>query len=347
MKKKIFLTLILIAYILPITAIADQTESEKFFPAKTFSLFFENDAFFGTDKEYTNGIRFSMLLNDNPYKDSTFQKFIKNTVRKAGMANNENTKFAYSISIGQNIYTPENTESIELVKNDRPYAGVTYLAAGIITQTKRTMNTLEFSLGIIGEHSYAEDVQKSVHETFDWDKPKGWGNQLKDEPLIQMFYAKRWKASKGIYNGFGFDIIPEISAGAGNVLTYVQAGVSFRAGFNIPNDFGTPRIRPATDTNFPLDKNDPRLFPRYKRFGVYLFCTANSEYVLRNLFLDGSSFRDSHSVDKYPVTGATTIGGGLIIHRFNIIYGYVFKSKEYKEQSERSSYGTISISYSW
>jgi len=343
MKKIFFLIIILIPY----QAYTAQSKDTGYFPTKTFSVFFENDTFFNTDREYTNGIRLSMTYNSLPEKYSKIQFFMDKIKKLTNLSGNPGLRYGYSLSLGQNIYTPENTEAKQIVKDERPYSGLTYLGTGITAYTDNIMTTLEFSAGIIGPLSLADKTQKEIHRTFDWNIPQGWDNQLNNEPFAGIFYSRRWKAAKEIKNGFGFDLIPEFSAGAGNALTYMEAGVSIRAGYNIPNDFGTPRIRPTTETNFPLDYSDPRLFSKFRRYGIYAFCSANSQYVLRNIFLDGNTFENSHSVDKYPVTGTTTVGIGIILHRFNIVYGHVFNTKSYKGQKEKQYYGTLSISYSW
>lgn len=344
MKKNIIFIILLF---IPAAALSNDLKKDKTFPSKTFSFFFENDTFFDTDREYTNGIRVSMTYNNEKSNYGRIEKLLEKTAEKAGIISAKDSKFAYSLSIGQNIYTPEKKEVTYLVEDERPYAGFTYVAAGIICKTKTQMNTLELMVGMVGPHSFAEDIQSEIHNTFDWEKPEGWKHQLKDEPVLEILLSKKWKTTRYVKNSFGFDLIPEMGGGLGNAFTYLQAGINFRFGYNIPNDFGTPRIRPATETNFPLDTEDPRLYPKYKRFGIYVFCSAESNLVARNIFLDGNTFQDSHSVDKNLVTGTTTIGLGIIINRFNIVYGHVFNSKFYKEQKDRQYYGTMAISYSW
>ena len=344
MKKIIFLLLLILT---PFRICAEYDSNKEYFPDKTFSVFFENDTFFDTDREYTNGIRFSLAINDHEREISLPHKIVKKTAAKLGIGKSKNTRFAYSISFGQSIFTPEDTESKEIVEDDMPYSGITYISYGIIAKTTNMVDSFEIALGITGPHSYAEDVQKFIHEEFNWDKPKGWDNQLHDEPIAQIFYSRRWKAAKANRNGYSFDLIPEVSLGLGNAMTYIQSGINFRIGYNIPHDFGTPRIRPATEINFPFDKEDPRLFPKFKKFGIYMFLTATSEYTARDIVLDGNTFQSSHSVERLPITGTTTIGMGIIFNRFNLVYGYVFNSKSYEEQRERQSYGTMSLSYSW
>ena len=143
---------------------------------------------------------------------------------------------------------------------------------------------------------------------------KGWHNQLKDEPVLNIFYGRKWKlVQSGIGSGFGYDLIPHVGGALGNVATLANAGAQVRFGWNLPNDFGTFLIRPGSDSNAPLDKQDPRFFPRYHRIGIHLFVAVDGHAVLRNIFLDGNTFRDSHSVDKEPFVANFAVGAGAII----------------------------------
>ena len=170
------------------------------------------------------------------------------------MVNKPDLQYSVSISLGQNIYTPEDTESSDLVKDDRPYAGILYYAIGFHSKSSRRMDSLEFLLGIVGPHSYAEETQEKVHELSNNDIFNGWNNQLKDEPVLGIFYDRKWKLRKSkISNSFNYDLIPCIGVELGNVLTYAYAGTGLRFGWNLPNDFGTFTIRPGSDTNAPLD----------------------------------------------------------------------------------------------
>jgi hypothetical protein len=69
--------------------------------------------------------------------------------------------------------------------------------------------------------------------------------------------------------------------------------------------------------------------------------------VLRDIFLDGNTFKDSHSVSKEPFVGDLIVGASLILNRFKISYVQVSRSKEFKKQDSESSFGSISFSYSF
>jgi hypothetical protein len=232
-----------------------------------------------------------------------------------------------------------------LITDDRPYAGITYFAAGFHSKNNYEMNTFEFDVGIVGRHSYAQDCQTTIHEWIGSEEPKGWGNQLRDEPVLNIFFENKWKMfRKKQYGRFGCDCIPHIGCGIGNAFTGANAGGEVRFGWNLPNDFGTFLIRPGSDTNAPIDSTDPRFLELFQRFGVHIFFAVDGRAVLRNIFLDGNTFRDSHSVDKKYFVADLIGGVGMIINRFKLTYSYVYQTKEFKHQEEGQEYGAISLS---
>ena len=210
------------------------------------------------------------------------------------------------------------------------------------------MDSLEFLLGIVGPHSYAEETQKKVHELCNNDIFNGWDNQLKDEPVLGVFYDRKWKLRQSkISSGFSYDLIPHMGAGLGNALIYAHAGAGLRFGWNLPNDFGTFTIRPGSDTNAAIDETDARFFRGGPGFGIHLFVAVDGHAVLRNIFLDGNTFRDSHSVDKEPFVGNYMVGVGLMLSRFKMSFAHVYQTKEFKTQKNEHSFTAITLSFSY
>jgi hypothetical protein len=317
--------------------------------ANTFTFYLENDVFTGTDREYTNGIKLTWISRDlSGYHEVRTPAWSRDFIDSLPFVNKPGTVRNVSVSIGQNMYAPEDLERTDLILDDRPYAGITYLAAGFHAKDSRRMDSFDINLGIVGPHSYAEQVQKTWHKWIDTTEPKGWDHQLKDEPILNLHYERKWKLLKSDFrNGFGFDLIPHAGAALGNALTGVNTGAQARFGWHLPNDFGTFLIRPGSDTNAPMDKEDPRFYPVSQRLGCHVFAGANTSAVIRNIFLDGNTFRDSHSVDKKPLVLQGVAGVAFIVHRFKITYAYVYQTKEYDTQKEDQEYSSITVSYSF
>lgn len=328
----------------PWTGAAADESSRKF---RTFSLYMENDVIAGDDDQYTNGLKLAWSrygLSELP-KDAWTHRWLYPAVRKLGFGDGEDSEKALTFSIGQNIYTPRDIASEELVRDDRPYAGITYMEIGFHRKSNFRMHTLGLCAGIVGPHSYAEQFQTVGHDVLNNDTPRGWDHQLEDEPILGLIYDYKHKlAASGMGKGVGGDVIFNVGAGLGNALTYAEMALMARYGWNIPFDCGDFPIHPATCFNAELREfsgDGPR------RIGVHLFLSAGSRLVMRDIFLDGNTFRDSHSVDKEPVVGMFSGGVGLVYGKFKTVLAYITRTKAFETQQHRDVYGSISFSFQY
>jgi len=346
--KLISVFLLLILLILPWLAHAEDNAARR---AHTVTLYLENDVFGDrNDRYYTHGTKLSWISPDlSDYRDNPLvPAWSRPLIETLPFVNRPGDQRSVSLSFGQNIYTPANIDRADLIKDDRPYAGISYLAFGLHSKNIEQMDTLEFDVGIVGRHSYAEDCQKVFHKWIDAADPKGWEHQLYDEPILNIFFERKWRLLQAKYaNGLGSDFIPHIGVNIGNAFTSTNAGAQVRFGWNLPNDFGTFVIRPGSDSNAPADNDDPRFFHPFHRFGLHLFIAVDGSAVARNIFLDGNTFRDSHSVDKKHFVADFVGGVGLIINRCKITYSYVLRTKEFEAQKDEQKFGAITISYSF
>ncbi|MDO9264202.1 MAG: lipid A deacylase LpxR family protein [Desulfosalsimonadaceae bacterium] len=313
----------------------------------TFGLYLENDYFAGTDSGYSSGLKlsWSSAVQDQ-YPEYAFPHFllyplIKHVPFEKKPDRQRNITFA----LGQNIFTPEDIESEELVEDDRPYAGISYLAMGFHTRLPRQMDSVEMSLGLVGPSSYAEECQKAVHRAFDDIEPQGWDNQLKNEPILGLVYEHKNKiTTPDVSGGLGYDFILNTGGGIGNALTYYNLGLMFRTGWNLPNDFGVMPIRPISSFNGSVVNTDTRLS---SKIGIQFFASVEGRVVLRNIFLDGNTFTDSHSVDKKPVVGDLMTGVNVNLGPGQLSFAYVTRSKEFETQHKAQKFASINLSYAY
>jgi hypothetical protein len=343
----VIIILLLILLFLPRPSLAADEEARK---SDTLTVYLENDLFDNEDRYYTSGMKISWISRDlSDYQDViTAPSWVHRFIERMPFVNDPGNQRSVSLFLGQNIYTPDDKERSDLIRDDRPYAGITYLGLGLHNKTHREMDTLEFDLGIVGRHSYAEDCQDIAHDWTDSKYPKGWSNQLHDEPVLNIYFERKWRVlhTRGA-GGLGFDYIPHLGIAAGNVYTAINLGGQVRFGWNIPNDFGTYIIRPGSDSSAPLDDTDPRFFHPFHRFGVHFFLAVDGNAVARNILLDGNTFRDSHSVHKKPFVADFVGGIGMIIQRFKITYSQVYRTKEFETQKDEQRFGAISLSYTF
>jgi hypothetical protein len=320
--------------------------------AGTVSLQVENDLFSldDHDRYYTNGTRLSWNSCDSADFGGIVKApgWMRSPLQSVPFINNTGEMRSVSVSLVQEIYTPDNKRAVAPLLNDRPYAGLAYLGMGLHSKSAKQMSTLEIDLGIVGRHSYAQDAQQAIHAVIHEDDPRGWDNQLYDEPVVNLYGERRWKILKrGDRGGVGFDVIPHAALAAGNAFTGVSLGGELRFGWNIPRNFGTYLLRPGTEGDAPVDNQDSRTSCAVLSSGVHFFLALDGKYVIRNILLDGNTFRDSHSVSKRPFVADIAGGIGFDLYRFRIAYAYVLRTKEFDLQKDDQQFGRISISFTF
>jgi hypothetical protein len=68
---------------------------------------------------------------------------------------------------------------------------------------------------------------------------------------------------------------------------------------------------------------------------------------VRDIFLDGNSWRNSHSVSKEPLVGEAAVGVSAIFERWKLSFARVHRSREFEGQPSGHSYGSLSASYNY
>jgi lipid A 3-O-deacylase len=287
-----------------------------------FSLLWENDATAGSDRHYTQGAGLSYLSTDN-----TLPEWVKAISHATPAFGYDIAAEKWGLAIMQEIYTPENLQTSALLVNDRPYAGWLYTTATIQRRGKTrhggfpVMEHLRLDLGIIGPASLAEETQKSWHGI----EPKGWEHQLRNEPGLNVRYDRAYLFSAWTEgSNWRGDIIPYFDMSAGNVLTYFQLGSTFRLGYHVPNEFATTH-------------------EGGRAFGAYFFTRVQGRVVLRNIFLDGNTFRDSHSIDKQYLVGDVRFGITFAFKHLEITAAHTLVSEEFNGEHGTDSYGTAML----
>lgn len=316
--------------------------------SSTLTVMFENDLFGDSDEQYTNGFQLGWLSPDVArYADAELSPWLNWTKGLAAhlpFVDRPGSQHNIGLSLGQKIYTPGDTASRTLIRDDRPYAGWLYGSVAFISKTETRLDSVEVQAGMVGPASLAEDAQKLVHDLRGFDSPQGWDNQLENEPGLALIYERRDRPVRSEnVAGLGYDVITHGGGAVGNVFTYLNAGAELRAGWNLPADFGTSVISPGGDTNAPTATNDPRL-ANTSRFGIHGFAAVTGRFVMRDIFLDGNTFADSHDVDKELLVGDLLLGVSMTFWNAKLSYAEVFRSREFEGQDRAHNFGSLSLS---
>lgn len=344
LPMKTLLTLLAAAAI-PCGLAAQEIDPNRF---GTLSFYFENDLFGNTDSNYTNGARISWTSPAlRKFGDDTSLGSVAGVFDNFRWTGDESYERNVAFSIGQSMFTPMDTDAAGLVKDQRPYAGWLYVGMGLIWKNQNVKNTLVFNVGVVGPWSYAEDTQRLVHEALDQDYPQGWDNQIGNEIGVNVSYERMWRIRDRHDNhGFDWDVLPYAGVTLGNVMTHGTLGTEVRFGYNLPDDFGTGAITEAATT--PTALENPYTAKSWsRRFGFHFFLRAEGRAIARNIFLDGNNFRDSHSVDKYPLVADLSAGFAMNWKNTKLSYAYTYRTREYRGQDEGQIFGSITLSFNF
>ena len=302
--------------------------------AGVLNLLVENDVFTGTDRHYTSGV----MLNYISEVDQGPERLENLGVRFPGIERGDRLQVA--LSLGHEIYTPTDILASELLPEDRPYAGYLYAAAGVTAVNDQEVDTWRINFGIVGPSARAEQVQNGLHKLIDIEQANGWDNQLRDELVFSASYERKWLSrsrTKAFSNGLALDYIPHANLTLGTPVTDLGLGITLRWGQGLDRDYGPPRIRPSLPTSQYFESGTGRSW--------YLFATLESRLVGYNIFLDGNTFKDSHSVDREPVIADLQAGFVWNNNRFRLTYTWVVRTREFDDQDERDIFGSLSMSY--
>lgn len=298
---------------------------------KVVSVEYENDIFVGADGGYTSGLRFSW--SD---QDKKLPRWLIRTAEIFPLFPEISEQTLWETSLGQSIFTPTDIAEPEYPPDDRPYAGWLNLGFHVGAVRDGRVDRLTVLIGVVGPAAGARRTQTYAHEITGSAKPVGWETQLPNEPTLLLAYDTSNRLAHGELgdNGGGWEFTPTAGMAISNAITEASAGFFFRIGKNLPRDIGPPRLGAV-----------PRgsgVFLPTRNHGWYVFGGLDGRYVAHNIFLDGSLFRDTPSVEKRNWVGEASAGAVFQWGRNRVTYTTLLRSREFDNQDERDLYGAVS-----
>ncbi|MHC5155166.1 MAG: lipid A deacylase LpxR family protein [Planctomycetota bacterium] len=269
------------------------------FAKDAISLYLENDSRIlkpnhNTDRHYTHGTKLVYLTQPQWKWLDDFSKW-----HFADAESGVDT--AVGFFLGQNIYTPDHVdEPAKRSDDDRVFAG--WLYTGMFAQ-RATDNS---------------------------DDPIGWDEQLSDEFAIDLTFMRKQRLQDGWFKPTeSTDFITEYGFTAGSVHRHLQAGVTFRYGFNLDNTFGPGRLAMPSGIST-LRKDETAQ-------SGYFFVRATGKAIEHNRFLTG--------LDAEPLMGEFAAGVVYQYKKLEIGYSQTFFTQEFEEQSGKDSFGALTVSW--
>ena len=315
-------------------------EQARYDSYSTLTFNVENDVFGKTDRHYTHGWGLTWIWEEFTVEEEpplfAWPFFsLLSLLGESGIHRN------ISFSLRQNVYTPENLTTPVLLEDDHPYAGVTLVPIGFHSKSDRSASSLELDIGIVGPHSFAEQTQKKIHELIDDRDPKGWDNQLNDELVVNLNFARHWLLyRRSIHEKLTIEALPHVGCALGNMSTYINTGAQLRLEWPHSDRFGSYLLQIGSSVS---ERGISR--GQLPSFLFHLVTAVDGHVVIRDIFLDGNTFTESHNLDKQILTGNVMIGIGLQVSRFIISYSSVFQSKTFRLQKEPNVFGGLMISF--
>jgi len=187
---------------------------EQSYLADSILISWDNDAFYGTDRHLTNNLDISYMMDiENSAVDNI------------------------SFTLTHQIFTPEDIEEIDTTKYDLPYAGYAALDISLYKVYPNYFFSMGLILGVIGEHSYAQEIQTNVHKWIGSPTPQGWDTQVENKKIIGINSLIGYKLPQErlIFDTFEMDsyLAVEIS----NHTRVMSTGIFFRYANNPIKNF--------------------------------------------------------------------------------------------------------------
>jgi hypothetical protein len=299
------------------------------FAKDAISLYMENDSRrlkpnHATDRHYTSGMKLVYLTQPE-------WQWLKDFSQWHFSDADQPVDTAVGFFLGQNIYTPDHVEEpAKRSDDDRVFSGWLYTGMFAQRATDHLLDHLELSIGVIGPSSKAEQIQKAIHDLIDSDEPIGWDDQLSDELAVDLTFMRKQRLQEGWFKPTELtDFIAEYGFTVGSVHRLVQAGVTFRYGFNLDKTFGPARMAlPSGISTLRKDETAQ---------SGYLFARASGKAIEHNRFLTG--------LDHEPLMGEFQIGAVYQYKKLEFGYSQTFFTREFEEQSGKDSFGAFTLSW--
>ncbi|MAX65732.1 MAG: lipid A deacylase LpxR family protein [Bacteriovoracaceae bacterium] len=226
----------------------------------------------------------------------------------------------FLMSVGNDMYTPEDIEAVMPDPYDRPYAGHSYIEFKVVQDTQRRVNQTWLTLSVVGPAALSEELQSTVHDWTGSTNPQGWDSQLENELGVQI--GKLWGYKNELYRlgDIRVENITYATGTLGNINTSASVGSKLIVGLKD-------------------EKNS--------KWGAYLETDIRQTYVARDIFIDGNSawFGEPTRLERkeYVTQWDTSLVGRY--GNWYLRYTYTYQTEQFKGQNGPTKFGRISLEY--
>jgi lipid A 3-O-deacylase len=243
-------------------------------------------------------------------------------------------------TFGGALYTPKDWTRSDLIEDDRPYAAIVMARFGYNIRQDQSLRTTQLRVGVTGPIALGKQVQNAVHDAIGEDRFAGWDHQLRNELLLGVLHERlRKQPARALGLGtLQWDAIGHAGGTVGNAFSHLNTGGEIRLGWNLPDDFGSTPLRPAGENTA------PRRTAHDRRLSAHVFLTTDLRWVIRDITLDGNTFKSSHRVDRKSFVGDVGYGVVVIRGRWKFAFARYFRSREFESQADLPRFGSFTVS---
>ena len=130
---------------------------------------------------------------------------------------------------------------------------------------------------------------------------------------------------------WSIDVIGSAQAAIGNIYSGAELGAIVRLGYHL-----NARWSAKTMADIGYDANGIDANP-----GFFLMAGLTGRYVARDIFVDGNTWRDSHSVDRTPFVADQMLGLGMHWKRLELRVTMTRRSDQYSSQAGATRFGSV------
>lgn len=279
---------------------------------------------------------------------SKFSQWIGRTIPGLGTAIGDGRMVKTSYGFSQSMQTPTDLTESDLIKDDVPYAGVLGGYASWYRLNNQELRAFQIYAGMLGPASFAEETQKFIHNDLDMGTdPKGWDNQLYNEPILNLNYEadqKIWSWGDQGKRRFSTDIALGGGGAFGNYFTggYLQA--EWRLGWGVPQGFTT-----LVESGGGGVGMNPVLNIPHDTWSLHFSFVPRVSAMGYTVFFDTNTCKDHPhpgiDYNRFPL--ALNYGIHLSKKRFSIHWNATYYPDEivYTAQGTDTNFGTLTIEY--
>lgn len=324
--------------------LADDFNEVKALSQRRQRFEFENDVFFTTDRNYTDGVRYGYkYIGLRQYRkppdagEGFLPGFNLDPVSSEACADGSLCYHkSYTFYLGHSMYTPSNIKlpANQIRPDDRPYAA--WLYAGFYRELFASDGRYwryGLDLGCIGPCAQGEPLQTFIHRNITRSPAaQGWDAQIHSE-LGVVF---RYEYVPGSWQPLPYlDVTPHFQFGVGNFQTYAGTGATLRLG-KFRSNYLT-----QWHSNHPLEalaaadgvQSDAgwQLWKRKDDFDLYWFLRLHGDVVAYNALQQGGMFnRSSPHIGRarpFIVEGES----GVALHHGNFSVSFSLVRRNYTD----------------